>query len=114
MAAKLGMSIAGYGKIERNEVEITLQKLHKIAEILSTTIQDILGFEDSFVFNNHRSYQSFIGSNVVNQQEVKELYEKMLAEKDKEIARLEKLLELCMQQKYSEPNSKIVSTIPLT
>ncbi|MCS6795685.1 MAG: helix-turn-helix transcriptional regulator, partial [Raineya sp.] len=99
MASKLEMSTAGYGKIERNEVEITLQKLQKIADILNTTIQDILGFEDSFVFNNREVYHSYIGSNFVNSQEIKDLYEKRLADKDQEIARLQKLLEMCLQSK---------------
>lgn len=63
VAEQLEMTAQGYGRIERNEVEISLQKLQRIAEIIGTTIQDILGFEDKFVFNNHECLQHNLGLN---------------------------------------------------
>jgi transcriptional regulator with XRE-family HTH domain len=94
MASKLRMTSQGYGKIERNEVEITLQKLQKIAEILGTTIQDIFGFEDKFVFNNRECQHNNIGlNNNINLQEYQKIYEERISDLQKEITRLYGLLE---------------------
>ncbi len=94
MADKLRMTSQGYGKIERNEVEITLQKLQRIAEILDTTVQDILGFEDKFVFNNRECQHNNIGlNNNINLQEFQKIYESRISDLQKEITRLHSLLE---------------------
>lgn len=42
MARELGMSTTGYGKIERDETDLTLTKLEKIAEILNTSFKKYL------------------------------------------------------------------------
>jgi transcriptional regulator with XRE-family HTH domain len=84
LATELGMSITGYGKIERNEVNLSFDKLMKISEILKVAIEDIIGFDDKIAFNNF--------NNKVHQQigyykfplEMKQLYEdkiKLLEEK---------------------------------
>ncbi|TAE76042.1 MAG: XRE family transcriptional regulator [Bacteroidetes bacterium] len=94
IAKKLEMTPQGYGKIERNEVEITIQKLTIVAEILNTTIQDILGFEDKFVFNNQEHYQNnVINNDTTNFQELKLVYEKMIKSQEKEITYLRSVLE---------------------
>jgi transcriptional regulator with XRE-family HTH domain len=94
MAERLEMSSQGYGKIERNEVEVTIQKLNRIADILGTTIQDIFGFEDKFVFNNQECQQQNVGlNNGINLQEIKSIYESRITDLQKEIDRLHSLLE---------------------
>ena len=52
MAEELGMSVTGYGKIERNEVSVNVDKLLKIAEIFQIGIEQIIGFDDNIAFNN--------------------------------------------------------------
>ena len=52
MAYELDMSIAGYGKIERNEVSVNYDKLLKISETLNVRIEDIIGFDEKVAFNN--------------------------------------------------------------
>src|SRR5690606_19544000 len=52
VAEELGMSVTGYGKIERNEVSVNVDKLLKIAEIFQVGIEQILGFDDNIAFNN--------------------------------------------------------------
>ncbi len=47
MTEELGMSTRGYGKIERNEVTVTVEKLFKIAEALSVDVGQIITFDDS-------------------------------------------------------------------
>ena len=50
LAAKLNLSVNGYSKIERGEVDITLSKLEIIARALDVNIQLILDFDvDSFL-----------------------------------------------------------------
>jgi transcriptional regulator with XRE-family HTH domain len=92
IAKKLEMTPQGYGKIERNEVEITLQKLATIAEILGTTIQDIFGFDEKFVFNNKEAKYYGVNHNT-NNEEVKEIYEAHIADLQKEISYLRGMLE---------------------
>jgi transcriptional regulator with XRE-family HTH domain len=53
LADELGITLSGYGKIERHEVGLTLDRLEKLATILDVSIADILGFDEKFVFNNH-------------------------------------------------------------
>jgi transcriptional regulator with XRE-family HTH domain len=89
MAKELDMTPQGYGKIERNEVEITLHKLQKVADILGTTIQDILGFQDRFVFNNQECQQQNVGYNQnANLDTIQKMYEARLEAQQKEIDRL--------------------------
>lgn len=98
LAEKLEMTAQGYGKIERNEVEVTIQKLQRIADILGTTIQDILGFEDRFVFNNQECQQGVVGVNNSNFQEFQKLYEARIADMQKELERLHQLLSKALEK----------------
>lgn len=60
MAAQLEMSVSNYGKLERDEIPITLEKLQLISESLGVNYVDILSFDEKQVFNfinngNHSS-----------------------------------------------------------
>lgn len=94
VAKKLEMTSQGYGRIERNEVEITIQKLYTIASILNTTIQDIVNFNDNLIFNNqqvHQKNETHYTNN--NLQELKSIYEQLIKTQEKEITYLRSLLE---------------------
>jgi transcriptional regulator with XRE-family HTH domain len=65
LADKLEMSLSGYSKLERGEVEITLTKLYRIADILEISVSQILNFDASQIFN-------VSNNQVVNGVEVKE------------------------------------------
>ena len=52
MAHAMGISISAYGKIERDETEITLSKLEEIAKVLQVHLIDILKFDEQSVFIN--------------------------------------------------------------
>lgn len=45
IAQKLDMSVAGYSRIERDEVNVTLDRLQELADILGTTPEFLLGWE---------------------------------------------------------------------
>jgi transcriptional regulator with XRE-family HTH domain len=51
MADKLEMSLSGYSKLERGDVELTVNKLFKIAELLEVSVSQILNFDASQIFN---------------------------------------------------------------
>lgn len=89
MAKTLGMSQAGYSKIESGNTEITLTKLNDIAKALDVQVEDLLAFDSQKYFNSYNN--NVKGNNngvVINPDlgEFKKLYE------DK-IMLLEKLLE---------------------
>lgn len=86
MAHALEMSQAGYGKIERDEVSVTYDKLNRIAEILETQIENIINFDEKTVITNFNpKINQQIGNNY-HDSEMKELYQshiKLLEEKIK-------------------------------
>ena len=51
MAKRMGLTTNGYGKIERGESSITLDRLEQIAQVLEVSTLDILQFDDNFVYN---------------------------------------------------------------
>lgn len=52
VAGELDMTYSGYGKIERGEIDITISKISKLADIFGISISDLLFFDVSFFFNN--------------------------------------------------------------
>jgi len=45
IAQKLDLSVAGYSRIERDEVNVTLDRLQELSDILGTTPEFLLGWE---------------------------------------------------------------------
>jgi len=77
------MSLSGYSKLERGEVELTLTKLYRISEILEVSVSQILNFDASQIFN-------VSNNQIVNGVEVKEQINNYQDEyKDKYIKLLE-------------------------
>ena len=75
LADQLGMSVTGYGKIERNEVSVNYDKLIKISQIFGVELETIIGFDENFAFNNFNSkINQQIGSYTMPT-EMKNLYE---------------------------------------
>ena len=52
MAEKLGITQAGYSKIENGSTVLTYAKLTQIASILDINIEDIIAFDSQRYFNN--------------------------------------------------------------
>lgn len=83
VAERLDMSVSGYSKLERGEVDITLSKLYRIADILEVSVSQILNFDASQIFN-------VSNNQIVNGVEVKEQINNYPDEyKDKYIKMLE-------------------------
>jgi len=51
MAEKLGISVTAYGKLERDESNISLERLNQIADALGMSVQDIMAFDEKVLFN---------------------------------------------------------------
>ena len=89
MAEKLGLTQAGYSKIEKGNTSLSYEKLVEIGKILDVTVEDIISFDYDKYFNNfNRITGNNNGSILINTENtstLKELYE------DK-IRLLEKLL----------------------
>ena len=49
------MSITGYGKIERDEVSVNMDRLQKISQVLGVGVETIIGFDENVAFNNFNS-----------------------------------------------------------
>jgi len=100
VAAKLGIAQNAYSRIETNQTKLEAGMLAKIAEVLGVSPMDILSSQPAIInFQSNKGTQQSFGyvETVIAGQ--KELYEKMLESKDKEIERLNKLLEKLVVKK---------------
>jgi transcriptional regulator with XRE-family HTH domain len=94
MAHLLDISQVAYSKIEKNETKLTVERLFKIAEILQTKIEDVLDIKADKIYNQDLKDQAVGHQEIQNMyQDNKEVYEKLIASKDEQIALLTSLLE---------------------
>lgn len=93
MAADLNMSLSGYSKIERDEVDLTISRIQQIAQVLEVDISQILNFDATQIFNitNNQLVQGF-GSRVENHNHSDEYREKYIKMLESENERLKKLV----------------------
>jgi transcriptional regulator with XRE-family HTH domain len=59
LADRMEMSLSGYSKLERGEVELTVNKLYRIAEILEISVSQILNFDASQIFTMTNNQNAF-------------------------------------------------------
>ena len=97
MAIDLGISQTAYTKMENEKTKLTVDRLQEIADILDVKISDFLEVEpqsfhqeihdnDSVTAISHQQVEHLY-------QENREMYEKLLATKDEQIALLKSMLE---------------------
>jgi transcriptional regulator with XRE-family HTH domain len=95
LSSELNMSLSGYSKIERNEVDLTISKVQKIAEVLGVDLSQILNFDASQIFNvsNNNSVQG-LGAKAENMHfhsdDYKNKYIKMLEGENERLKKLVK------------------------
>ncbi len=91
MASQLEMSLSGYGKLERGEVELTVSKLFKLSEILNVNISQILNFDAAKVFDSSYRDAAVAPTNHMNYSTHADQYiDKYIALLEREIERLQK------------------------
>jgi len=95
IATKLGIAQNSYSKIENNQVKLESKLLLKIAEVLEVSPMDILSMQPAIINfktsaseqnNYHNENDSFTPAH-------KELFERLISNKDAEISRLNKIIE---------------------
>ena len=93
MADQLEISLSGYGKIERNETDVSLGRLQQIADILGVDIHGILRFDDKHIFNlNNNEVANGQVNNYYSGRE--ELLERIIEQLRKENENLLSIIEL--------------------
>ncbi len=91
MAQALEVSVRAYSKIEQGSTQLSVRRLYQIADILTISVKDILGFSTEMIFNNNpvkQSGGSYLAYNNTAIEQIKELYERLLSEKEKQISQL--------------------------
>jgi transcriptional regulator with XRE-family HTH domain len=97
VADMLEMSQNNYSKIELGEVRVSTDMLERISQIFDLRPEDVITFDEKFIFNNHNTLNDH--SHMVNVQnglssKERELYEALLKEKESKIVLLEKMTEM--------------------
>lgn len=99
MASKLKISLPGYSKIERDEVDLTIDRANQIANILGITLNELISFDEKYIFNNYAHNQNaFVinselhGENKKQTDELIAYLKSQLQQKDELIATLMKKL----------------------
>lgn len=78
MASSLGLSQTGYGKIERDLTDLSINRLQQIAKVLDVDYKQILEFDEKNIFNlTHNNTANAI---VHNQQYINDnrIFEKLI------------------------------------
>lgn len=98
VADKLNVAQNTYSKYENNGEKLPHEVLEKIANVLGVSVTDITS-NTPIIINNQDSNKGTQGIGHIENffTDQKELYEKMIAAKDKEIERLTKQLESLMK-----------------
>jgi transcriptional regulator with XRE-family HTH domain len=90
MADKLNMHLKTWQKVENGITKLDIERLKQIAEILGTTVEDLINVEDSVYISTIKDNDvGFNNSSVTinhKSEEEKNLYERLIAEKEKIIA----------------------------
>jgi transcriptional regulator with XRE-family HTH domain len=103
MAAKLGMSLNGYAKIERGETDAQISKLEEIARVFDMELMELLTFGERNIFylsgnNNPNAQQTVIFSQEATASELQKC-RLIIEHKDKEISYLKEIIELMKKDK---------------
>jgi transcriptional regulator with XRE-family HTH domain len=107
-ADKLHMHLNTWQKIENGVTKLDIDRLKDIAEIFETSVEELINVDDNVTVNSHNEIGGdnngtgagaaavgYIKEVIVNNcsENERELYERMLREKDETIAFLKKIVE---------------------
>lgn len=93
MAHQLNISQRQYCRIEKDETELTLSKLYTISDILEVSPQQLMGFDEKFIFQNCENAFGTNQNYYAYSEKERELYEKRIAHLEGEILFLRNQLE---------------------
>jgi transcriptional regulator with XRE-family HTH domain len=97
VAEKAGMSITAYGNIERGATDVNFRKLADIADALEVKEEDIVTFGSTVYNNTFNNTEKGVFQGIINGTSntysiEKEVFDKMMKDKDEEIAFLREQL----------------------
>lgn len=96
VASKMGMSTAGYGKIERGEVDITIDKAEQLLKVFETNLLDLLLKDhQQFNINENKGQVGILNQPTLNQNASQQLLDELFSQlkgKDDIIKQLTALL----------------------
>jgi transcriptional regulator with XRE-family HTH domain len=92
MADKLGLSLSGYSKIERSEVDLTITRVQKIAEILKIELSKLMNFDATQIFNMSNNTNTFGGNDATINIQSDEYVQKYIKLLEADNLRLKKLV----------------------
>lgn len=92
IASRLGIAQNTYSQYENDQIKISVETLQRIAEILEVNPMDLMSQQLAIINlqSNMGTQLGYVENFVSNQ---KELYEDMIASKNAEIERLQKILD---------------------
>lgn len=102
MATNLDLSQAAYSKIEKGETKLSIERLYKIAEILDSSVEELMGFQSKYS-QEIKDNEHFT---VIAHQEVENLFQENKEISDKLIKHLEDLVQT-KDQLIKELESKL-------
>jgi transcriptional regulator with XRE-family HTH domain len=98
VAKKLGVSRSFYIKVENNETQIKFEQLQALSKVMDVSLNDIIDFNDKQIFNTtHHNHNVKNVGNVINDyqhEEMKAMYEKLLAEKDSRLKEKDEIIKM--------------------
>lgn len=104
MADALQMSQAGYGKIERDETDISLSRLQQIAEVLKVGLNDLIGFDEKMIIfgamNTHAAANNGIFLGKDNFDNERKLYEDQIKQLKEDKSFLQEMLKAERQKDH--------------
>ncbi|HLW63043.1 MAG TPA: helix-turn-helix transcriptional regulator [Flavobacterium sp.] len=98
MAAMLDISPSAYNKLERNETNLSLERLLVITDILELPITEVLDIKTGDTYNQDLKDNSIGRVETLNQdnkdktEKIEHLYQQLLKEKDETIKMLKELV----------------------
>lgn len=96
IAVELEMTQNGYGKIERDETDVSYSRLESICKILGISTTDLINLDQNKLemsITNSQNQNVYTQAYLIQNQEGKELYEKRIADLQNEITFLREMLE---------------------
>ena len=88
LASELGFAQETYSKIESGRTKVSIQRLELIANILKVNINDLLNFDDNYVFHNSFHHQQHSKNIFGTPNSENEFHEKIMEQMKNEIETL--------------------------
>lgn len=108
MAEALQMSQAGYGKIERDETDISLSRLQQVASVLKVGLNELIGFDEKLIFygamHNHATANGGVFLGKENFDSERKLYEGQIKQLEEQVTYLKGLLDKVLAKWFLNNN----------